>query len=218
MSLIAEYVLDPPVLRESLAAVPEMTVHYENETIPGEGRARLVFRAEGGDFEAFEAAMDRDLSVAAWTRLASVDDHRLYRIDLTRDAEAGTTYGSIIEMDGFIVDATGTHEGWRVRIQFPDREALAAYRDVCEECGIDSRLENLYRVTEDANSASDLTDRQRKALEAALELGYFDIPRQVSTAELGEELGVSGQAVSERLRRALGTAARIALDEERDGA
>lgn len=214
MSLIAEYAIDPPVLREALAAVPEMTVHYENETLPGSQRARLVFRAEGGDFDAFEAAMDRDPSVAAWTYLASIDDDRLYRIDLAHDVEESMTYGAIVEMDGFVLVGTGTHEGWTVKIQFPDRDALSAYRDVCRESGMDSRLLNLQHVTDEQSNAA-LTERQREALEVALELGYFEIPRRVSTAELGEELGVSGQAVSERLRRALGTAARMVLEDDR---
>lgn len=215
MSLIAECVLDPPVLREALAAVPEMTVHYENETIPSDGPARLVFRAGGGDFEAFEDAMNRDSSVADWAFLAPVDGERLYRIDLAREIEPEITYTSIVELDGFIIGATGTHEGWLVRIQFPDREAFASYREICRENGMTFRLENLYRVTDARGGASGMTERQREALEAALELGYFEIPRAVSTSELGEELDVSGQAVSERLRRALKTAAETALDEER---
>jgi len=45
----------------------------------------------------------------------------------------------------------------------------------------------------------------------AVRLGYYDIPRGCTTAELADELGISDQAVTERLRRAIGTFGRYAL-------
>jgi predicted DNA binding protein len=50
-------------------------------------------------------------------------------------------------------------------------------------------------VAEDA-----LTDTQQEALVLAYERGYFESPRQVTLEELGEELGISQQAVGSRLR------------------
>jgi predicted DNA binding protein len=46
-----------------------------------------------------------------------------------------------------------------------------------------------------------LTARQRETLRLAHERGYFEIPREVTLDDLADELGVSNQAVSERLRR-----------------
>ncbi|GAA0250234.1 helix-turn-helix domain-containing protein [Haladaptatus pallidirubidus] len=57
----------------------------------------------------------------------------------------------------------------------------------------------------DADSAQrvqfDLTDDQQKALTLAVEHGYYDVPRVANQSELAEKLGVSHQALSERLRR-----------------
>jgi hypothetical protein len=36
-----------------------------------------------------------------------------------------------------------------------------------------------------------------------VEGGYYDIPRRMSTKDLAEEFGVSDQAITERLRRAI---------------
>ena len=44
-----------------------------------------------------------------------------------------------------------------------------------------------------------------EALVLAVERGYYDIPRQCTTAQLAAVLGVSDQAVSERLRRGIAT-------------
>ena len=47
-----------------------------------------------------------------------------------------------------------------------------------------------------------LTDRQREVLALAVERGYYEIPRETTTAALAEELDVSRRTVEDHLRRA----------------
>ena len=49
---------------------------------------------------------------------------------------------------------------------------------------------------------SPLTDKQGEALELAFEQGYYEIPRDTTAKEFAEAVGISHQALSERLRRA----------------
>ncbi|RLM81550.1 helix-turn-helix domain-containing protein, partial [Halobellus sp. Atlit-38R] len=56
-----------------------------------------------------------------------------------------------------------------------------------------------------------LSEPQREALTLAVQMGYYDIPRGCTTQELASELGISDQAVTERLRRAIGAFVRRAL-------
>lgn len=49
---------------------------------------------------------------------------------------------------------------------------------------------------------SRLTDKQRKALERAIDGGYYESPPAVSLTELADEFGVSKSALSQRLARA----------------
>jgi Predicted DNA binding protein len=46
-----------------------------------------------------------------------------------------------------------------------------------------------------------LTDTQREALVLAYERGYFNSPRESSLEAIGEELGITQQSLSSRLRR-----------------
>jgi predicted DNA binding protein len=46
-----------------------------------------------------------------------------------------------------------------------------------------------------------LTELQQETLVAALEAGYYELPREVTMGELAERLGVSQQALAKRLRR-----------------
>jgi predicted DNA binding protein len=59
-----------------------------------------------------------------------------------------------------------------------------------------------------------VTGPQREALVLAVERGYYDIPRRCSTAELAAVLGVSDQAVSERLRRGIATLVERTLGDD----
>lgn len=47
-----------------------------------------------------------------------------------------------------------------------------------------------------------LSDRQREAIEAALALGYYEVPREASHEEVADELGCAPSTAAEHLRKA----------------
>ena len=57
-------------------------------------------------------------------------------------------------------------------------------------------------LTEFPGSEPDLTDRQREVVETALESGYFEWPRETSSEELAEKLGITRGTCLEHLRKA----------------
>ena len=65
-----------------------------------------------------------------------------------------------------------------------------------------------------------VTQLQRDTLMRAVQGGYYSIPRQMSTQDLADEFGISDQAVTERLRRAIVTLTEntlITVQEEQEG-
>lgn len=52
--------------------------------------------------------------------------------------------------------------------------------------------------------ASRLTDRQREILEAAVDLGYYEVPRRTTHDEIATEVGLSAGTVGEHLRKVEG--------------
>lgn len=80
-----------------------------------------------------------------------------------------------------------------VRAAFPETD-LVSKREV--ERSIDSHGDFREQV------AAALTDKQRRALEAAYYGGYFEWPRDKSASELAEEMGVSGATFHQHLRGA----------------
>ncbi len=78
------------------------------------------------------------------------------------------------------------------------RDRLSAFTAQLEAFGMSFDVEY---VRELVNSESLLTDRQRELLNAAVDEGYYDTPRECSLTELAEEAGVAKSTASETLHR-----------------
>ncbi|MEM4781620.1 MAG: helix-turn-helix domain-containing protein [Halalkalicoccus sp.] len=80
-------------------------------------------------------------------------------------------------------------------------------------------LERVYPLgpTDDAPVARrwDLTPAQEAALETALGMGYFEVPREATASEVATELGIGKSAFLERLRRGQSTLFRQLLSGNR---
>jgi hypothetical protein len=86
------------------------------------------------------------------------------------------------------VDAVGEHQRLAALV-----EALAAYVDVTVEA-----VRDFHR----GGAPAALTDRQRAALDAADAVGYYEIPREGSVADVAAELGCATSTAGELLRKA----------------
>jgi predicted DNA binding protein len=152
------------------------------------------------DSDAFERLLRADQRVERVRVLDRFDDAALYRVGWTTDVEFGLV--DCLGDDSVLEGATGTADGWTVRLRFTGHEALSAFRDRCGEAGLRVEVARIFHPGPPGDGATArLTEPQREALVLARERGYFDDPRGTTLAELGSELGITRQAVSYRIRR-----------------
>lgn len=212
MGVIAEFTVDDPdlLLKEALAAVPEMTVTVEQDTASRDGLPIFYFWASGGDFAAFEAALDRDGDVAEYEVLETIEDRRMYRVGFSR----ASFYDAYRESTATFLSLTGSDRGWRLQMRFPDRESLRRYRQSYEEEGVSFVVHRLYTDTGGPGDEYGLTDKQRRALALAHREGYFSQPREVTLEDLAADLDISPQAVSARLQRGMDALLAATIDDE----
>ncbi|WP_129114795.1 helix-turn-helix domain-containing protein [Halegenticoccus tardaugens] len=213
--IVADFNLATPILGSALAAAPGVSVAidrvYTTDGVP----LRMQFRARGDGAGEFDAALRDDPTVVDSALLADTESARRYRVELSDGGRRAATYDDWAELDGVLLSGTGTENGWEMRIRFPDHDALIEYRERCRERDISFSLRGLYSEgSTDGEVPYGLTEAQRDILVQAIETGYFDIPRSASLEELGDSLGITGQAASERLRRALKTFVTNALYNE----
>ncbi|WP_227356695.1 helix-turn-helix domain-containing protein [Haladaptatus salinisoli] len=151
--------------------------------------------------EDLRAALEDDPTTDGVELLVEAGDEWLYRMEWVGQTQF--VVHVLVDEKGTIVGATGKEAEWRLRIMFPDRDSLGETYDFCEVNDIPIEIEQIYRMSESPRRGQySLTEEQYETLVAAFERGYYDIPRGISGDQLSDELGISHQALSERLRRA----------------
>lgn len=160
--------------------------------------------------KAVESAFDSDPAIDGYRRPDGgetlVPDwdakRRLYRIAWSGGR---SVLGRLVEQDVTVVSATQDSDGWNLRLLFPTREALSTAHDIWNgDEELDVGIERIVCCDDEPfeMQTHGLTDEQYQAMKQAVKLGYYDIPRRTTLSNLADDLGISHQALSERLRRA----------------
>ncbi|ADJ16420.1 helix-turn-helix domain-containing protein [Halalkalicoccus jeotgali] len=202
MSVIAEIQIEGDfVLSELLAELPDVPIQLER-VVPAGDRTIPLLWIHTDDPEPVEAHLRDHRLIDSIARLDTFEDRALYRIEWSE--EPNSVFDELQSQRAALLDAVGVGESWTFELRFPDHEALSEFYAHCTEAGLPVAVERIYRPSDsDLTTRYGLTDAQYDTLLTALEAGYFDIPRGIVTQELGELLGVSDQAVVERIRRGL---------------
>ncbi len=203
MSVTADLSISGEEFLLGTALLTDSDVHVELErVVPSSRQVLPFFWAIGTEFEAFENDVQSNPNVEHLVALDRVAGRVLYRVEWSKAVES-LIYG-IAEVGATILEAYGD-DRWRFRLRFNDHGALSEFQTYCEEHDIDFHLDRVAMETETDRGEFGLTPEQREALVLAVEQGYFDVPRGVTLGELAEDIGVSQQSVSERVRRATGS-------------
>lgn len=202
MSTIIEFTVPAEefALYETLCVVPEMTVEVERVVAHANDRIVPYFWTSGGDHEAFERAVRDDPSVAELTILDRRDGATLYRAEWVEDVE--TVAYAYTQAGATLLNASGKDGRWELQLRFDTRGASSSFQQYLEESDRSAEIHRLYKPTQPRMEGQPgLTDLQHDTLVTALRAGYYEVPRDLSMDELADELGVSQQALSNRLRR-----------------
>lgn len=172
--------------------------------VPLGGRSVPFFHVVDHAREAFEANVRSHQSVADLYEVSSHNGETLYGLDW--EIADDTFFDSVVSLGGNILEAGGGHETWVFQIRFRTHDALSAFQEVCFDGNMPIDIRRIYNPTKpDAGPWYGLTAPQRETLMYAVEMGYYSLPRQISTKEIADEFDISDQAASERLRRAIDT-------------
>ena len=199
MSIVAEFSLPPGAIPggDTLESLPEATIKLER-LVPTGDAALPFFWVFDADPQRFLDGLRSEPEVATVEVLADVEVSALFQAEWTPDA---AVIQGMQELRTTILDATGTADGWTFQVRAQSRDQLGAFRHLFTDRGIDVEIRRIYSFAELLGDDRLLTPEQRQTLVLAYQRGYFDEPREVTQAELGEHFGISGRAVSNRLRR-----------------
>lgn len=198
MTVFAEITVPPATIALGRLVPDDGAVRVELARAVPTGEFVRCLWIVGDDRDAVLARLDEDLDASA-TEIDTLPDRTLVRLD---EAPDDAVTDLVAAVDGVVLDASCDGSRWTIRLRFPDRDAVSAFRDGCSRRDIDVRIRQL-NASPRTDPAADVgpSPDQREAILLAFREGYFEVPREASLTELADALGVSGQALSERLRR-----------------
>jgi predicted DNA binding protein len=185
-------------LAEFFERVPDARVECESAVANPTDHALLVVRADSRE-NPVDSALRADPSVAAVERFGERTDGWTYRV--TWEGRPRRLMQRLVAEDITLMSARGRDGEWQLRLLAPNREGISRAHEIMDDLDCRDKCRSISGLHDDSNR-SELTNDQHEALVEAFEAGYYNVPRDVTAAEVATGLGISHQALSERLRRA----------------
>jgi predicted DNA binding protein len=178
----------------------KVTSVSEAGTDPTSGR--FFYHIESSDFCRFEDGLRHDSTIGEFERVIETrDDEAIYSFEYTDDAKVLSPV--ISAANGVILDMENDGRAWVLTVWMPDRSDLVPLWEYAQQHDVDIDLLRVNEYASLGTTDAGLTDSQREALLVALEMGYFEEPRDVTLGEVAADLDISQPAASGLLRRGI---------------
>lgn len=215
MSVVLEFTIATAdfAFGDALATTDDLSV--ELEAIVPIGQDELPYfwvTGTGVDFDRFERQVLADEHIGDLEQFDRIEDTALYR---ARQVAVSGLLQALVETEGVILEAYNepSHDRWQFRVRFPEHERVAAFYDVCTDHGLGIDVVSVLSLSDarDVGTQFGLTPEQHEAITLAVRRGYYEVPRGTDLGEIADELDISQQAASKRVRRATDNVLRAAL-------
>jgi len=180
---------------------PSAEIEIERVVPMRQGTFPYIFVWNFTNYELFEETANSLPDIIFLSIVEKFDDGRLYK--LVWDRQEHKLISNVIRNDGVLLFARGDSVKWKFEFRFPTRDNVSQFfSDVSNE-SIDLELTSLFEEVEfqSMEDESVLTSKQEHALKTALQMGYFNTPRDASLGDVAAKLNISSSACGVLLRR-----------------
>ncbi|MBV0922792.1 helix-turn-helix domain-containing protein [Halomicroarcula limicola] len=178
---------------------PDIDIEIERIVPLQDGVMPLVWVANA-PLEEVEGTIRADSLTKDVRVVTDADERSLFEIRWS--SEINGLIQSMIANDVQVLTADGDEDEWEFRLQFLSRSDLTSFREQCGANDVDIRLRRLYNPSI-PDEDRELTGAQTECVMAALDMGYWNVPREHTLGEVADRVGISTNAASQRLRRGL---------------
>lgn len=198
-------------LDRTLNGVPGLSLTCERVAALGDEVVTplLRFRFQESDFTSLETALTDDPTVDEYEVLAHGAGEALCHVQWS--SRVCLLVRMLTATDALVLSGSASSERWTFDLLFPTRDALSQLDAFCSEHNLSLDVSCVETWDENGLNPAGMTDEQNEALTTAYKLGYFKVPREIVLDDVATELGISHQALSERLRRGHDTLIQQAL-------
>ena len=189
--------LDDDGLTEFLARVHEAGLRDLSELACQSDGCLLVVTV---DAPIPESTLDSLDYIHWWEQLSSSGDGHVYLCKITAES-AGRDILSMEELGIPNSDLHVDDDGLTVSL-VGDQEDISRGIAAYDTAGLSVSLQRIADYDGPTTALDTLTDRQREILQTAFRLGYFEVPRDVSTEDVADAFELDTSTVAEHLQRA----------------
>ena len=187
-------------LPDTSAVVPDATFEAVRVAAHDHSSALALLHASSDEPEKLDRAIQNDETVEDATCLLLENDQSLYRITWKQAVQK--VLDVLLRRDGTLLAAQKQADKWRIRLLFPDRVVVSKAYKNWRKRGLDFSVRRVNGVSDMTEcSGITLSPCQQETLIEAFHMNYYDVPRSVTLEDLADNLDVTHQALSERLRR-----------------
>ena len=191
------------VLAETLSSVPNASFEVEGVVETCETSVMPLIWASAADHDHLDTALLDDPTTEEVELLSDHADQWLYRMKWVDNVQG--LLETLVTNQATILTATTSDGRWIVRLMFPTHDGASETMAHCKEHDFDLKMIAIREMNGQPAGRYGLTDAQFEALTAAWKQGFYTVPRDVDLVDIAADLGISHQALSERLRRGIDT-------------
>lgn len=196
-------------LSHTLSELEDVEVECERIIKSGESAVMPLLWVRYAERSAVDEALEADPSVSEVTCLSTFEDESLYRMDWIDHVDL--LLQMLTNAEATVLDAYGRRDRWQLRVLYPNREKFSGTHAFADQHGLTFDVEAVREMEGEPAGRFGLTQDQYRALVLAARRGYYEVPRETNLEGLADELDITHQALSERLRRATGALVEDAL-------
>lgn len=177
-----------------------------------DGSYAMLYQLSADNLAPVEDVLDANPEVRQYD-LVRAGDRTVYAFVHVVERDALSSLLSITERHAILLDPpfSFTDDGVVVTLCGAADALQAAFAAATGTIDVDVQWSGTYEP-DAASPFSLLTDRQRQALEAAYELGFYENPRRTNYEEIGTALDCAPSTANELLRRAEATLVAAVID------
>ena len=206
MSVIATFTVPAAdfTLGQTISSNPGIRVRLDR-VIPAGDNFIPYFWASDDSVGHIRAELSGETDIESFTIVDETNGEALVRVEWAELTDG--LLEALMATEASILEGVGEEDAWRLQLRFDDHDRLSEFFGRCAEKGISLDLEMVHNpdIYQSLEIQAQLTEAQREALDAALEAGYFQVPRGTNLVELADQLDISDSAASQRLRRGIRT-------------
>ncbi|WP_136717043.1 helix-turn-helix domain-containing protein [Halorientalis salina] len=180
---------------------PDITPEQMKYISLREDKTGVVLVGLRGDEAAAEAVFEAHPSALDWELIPG--DSGFYAYVHFDDSDPAVGLLQLLDDYRLVLDLPlqFTSEGWlRVTVIGSDDNIQEALANVPDSIKAEATEMGTFQP-DDSRAVAGLTERQREVLEAAVELGYYEVPRQATYEEIAEACDCTVGTVGEHLNR-----------------